>query len=56
MNGGLSELYSEAQGVVRKVLVSAENLQLTLRSDFSHEEHSLSCHRRGCLEAETTGY
>lgn len=55
MNSGLSELYSEAQGVMQKVLISAENLQLTLRSDFSLEEHALNCHHRGFLEAKT-GY
>lgn len=56
MNGGLSGLYSEAKGIVHKVLVSAENLQLTLSSDFTLEEHTLRCHHRGCLEAKTTGY
>ncbi|KAG9266009.1 AP-3 complex subunit beta-1 isoform X2 [Astyanax mexicanus] len=45
MNGGLFSLRSEAAGVVRTVLVSAENLQLTLRSDISQEEQAFSNHQ-----------
>lgn len=56
MNRGLFGFYSGSQGVVRKVLVSAENLQFTLSSDFSLEERTLRCHHGGCLEAKTTGY
>ncbi|XP_046723919.1 AP-3 complex subunit beta-1 isoform X1 [Silurus meridionalis] len=55
MNSGLSGFYSEAQSFVHKVLVSAENLQLTLKSDPILEEHTLSCHPGGFLEAKNTG-
>uniref|UniRef100_A0A8C1DLY9 AP-3 complex subunit beta n=2 Tax=Cyprinus carpio TaxID=7962 RepID=A0A8C1DLY9_CYPCA len=42
MNGGLGSLRLEAVGVMRNALVSAENLQLTLKSDFSSEEQALT--------------
>ncbi|KAI4882465.1 hypothetical protein NFI96_007320 [Prochilodus magdalenae] len=53
MNGGLSGLRSEAAGVMRTVLVSAENLQLTLRSDISLEERALSSNQH-YGDSETT--
>lgn len=56
MNSGLSGLYSEAQCVVRKVLVSAENLQLTVRSDLTLEEYALHSHHNGCKLGNNTGY
>ncbi|KAM9450615.1 AP-3 complex subunit beta-1 isoform 1-T1 [Clarias gariepinus] len=55
MNSGLSGLYSEAQCVVRKVLVSAENLQLTVRSDLTLEEYALHSHHNGCKLGNNTG-
>uniref|UniRef100_UPI003AAFEEB1 AP-3 complex subunit beta-1 isoform X1 n=1 Tax=Centroberyx gerrardi TaxID=166262 RepID=UPI003AAFEEB1 len=42
MNGGFSSLRLEAAGAVRTALVSAENLQLTLKSELSQEEQALT--------------
>ncbi|XP_043090277.1 AP-3 complex subunit beta-1 isoform X2 [Puntigrus tetrazona] len=42
MNGGLGSLRLEAVEVMRNALISAENLQLTLKSDFSSEEQALT--------------
>ncbi|XP_064873473.1 AP-3 complex subunit beta-1-like isoform X2 [Oncorhynchus nerka] len=46
MNGhrGFSVLRSEAAGAVRTALVSAENLQLTLKTELSQEEQHLTPH------------
>ncbi|KAM9735454.1 AP-3 complex subunit beta-1 isoform 1-T1 [Menidia menidia] len=42
MDGGFSSLRSEAVGAMRTVLVSAENLQLTLKPELSQEEQALT--------------
>ncbi|XP_013993717.1 AP-3 complex subunit beta-1 isoform X2 [Salmo salar] len=49
MNGhrGFSVLRSEAAGAVRTALVSAENLQLTLKTELSQEEQHLTPHTNG---------
>ncbi|KAI2651566.1 AP-3 complex subunit beta-1 [Labeo rohita] len=56
MNGGLGSLRLEAAGVMRNALVSAENLQLTLKSDFSSEEQALTNnHKSGNEEKSSRG-
>ncbi|XP_070780204.1 AP-3 complex subunit beta-1 [Enoplosus armatus] len=42
MDVGLSSLRSEAVGAMRTALVSAENLQLTLKAELSQEEQALT--------------
>uniref|UniRef100_A0A667XGW8 AP-3 complex subunit beta n=1 Tax=Myripristis murdjan TaxID=586833 RepID=A0A667XGW8_9TELE len=42
MDGGFSSLRLEAVGAVRTALVSAENLQLTLKTELSQEEQALT--------------
>lgn len=60
MNGGFSLLRSDAVGAVRTALVSAENLQLTLKSELSQEEQALThTHANGSgspEETQHTGY
>ncbi|CAB1318710.1 unnamed protein product [Coregonus sp. 'balchen'] len=61
MNGhrGFSVLRSEAVGAVRTALVSAENLQLTLKTELSQEEQHLKPHTHtngGPDETHTKGY
>ncbi|XP_035613077.1 AP-3 complex subunit beta-1 isoform X2 [Oncorhynchus keta] len=61
MNGhrGFSVLRSEAAGAVRTALVSAENLQLTLKTELSQEEQHLTPHTHtngGPDETHTKGY
>uniref|UniRef100_A0A8C1DHT0 AP-3 complex subunit beta n=1 Tax=Cyprinus carpio carpio TaxID=630221 RepID=A0A8C1DHT0_CYPCA len=56
MNGGLGSLRLEAVGVMRNALVSAENLQLTLKTDFSSEEQALTIkHSSGNEEKPSRG-
>lgn len=57
MNGGLGSLRLEAAGALRTALVSAENLQLTLKSDLSLEEQALTNnHSSGNGEKPSSGY
>lgn len=57
MNGGLGSLRLEAAGALRTALVSAENLQLTLKSDLSLEEQALTNnHSSGNGEKPSRGY
>lgn len=57
MNGGLGSLRLEATGALRTALVSAENLQLTLKSDVSSEEQALTNnHSSGNGEKPNRGY
>lgn len=57
MNGTLAGLRSEAFGAMRSALVSAENLQLTLKSDLGSEERALTNkHNRGSQEKLNQGY
>lgn len=57
MNGGLGCLRLEAAGALRTALVSAENLQLTLKSDLSLEEQALTNnHSSGNGEKPSKGY
>lgn len=57
MNGTLAGLRSEAVGAMRDALVSAENLQLTLKSDLRSEERALT-NKHSCesLEKLNKGY
>lgn len=58
MDGGFSALRSEAVGAVRTALVSAENLQLTLKTKLSQEERALTHTntKSSPEERHTTGY
>ncbi|TKS84899.1 AP-3 complex subunit beta-1 [Collichthys lucidus] len=55
MDAGLSSLRSEALGAVRTALVSAENLQLTLKTELSQEEQALTNAKRSPKEAHKAG-
>lgn len=56
MDAGLSSLRSEALGAVRTALVSAENLQLTLKTELSQEEQALTNAKRSPKESHKAGY
>lgn len=49
-------LRSEAVGAMRTAMVSAENLQLTLRTEPSQEEQALTHSSSSPKEAEKAGY
>lgn len=56
MDVGLSSLRSEAVGAMRTVLVSAENLQLTLKTELSQEEQALTHTKSSPKETHKAGY
>lgn len=56
MDVGLSSLRSEAVGAVRTALVSAENLQLTLKTELSQEELALTHTKSSPKESHKAGY
>lgn len=49
-------LRSEAVGAMRSALVSAENLQLTLRTELSQEEQALTQTKSSPKETNKAGY
>uniref|UniRef100_A0AAQ5XR78 AP-3 complex subunit beta n=1 Tax=Amphiprion ocellaris TaxID=80972 RepID=A0AAQ5XR78_AMPOC len=55
MDVGFSSLRSEAVGAVRTAMVSAENLQLTLKAELSQEEQALTHIRSNPKEAHKAG-
>uniref|UniRef100_A0A3Q1FAB1 AP-3 complex subunit beta n=1 Tax=Acanthochromis polyacanthus TaxID=80966 RepID=A0A3Q1FAB1_9TELE len=55
MDVGFSSLRSEAVGAVRTAMVSAENLQLTLKPELSQEEQALTHTRSNPKEAHKAG-
>lgn len=56
MDAGFSSLRSEAAGAMRTVLVSAENLQLTLKPELSQEEQSLTHTNSSPKDSHKAGY
>ena len=56
MDGGLSSLRSEAVGAMRTALVSAESLQLSLKTELSQEEQALTLSKSSPQEAHKAGY
>lgn len=56
MDVGLSSLRSEAVGAMRTALVSAENLQLSLKSELSQEEQALTLTKSSPQETHKDGY
>lgn len=56
MDAGLSSLRSEAVGAMRTALVSAENLQLTLKTELSQEEQALTNAKISPKETHKAGY
>lgn len=42
MNASLSSIHTEAVGAMRTALVSAENLQLSLKTKLTQEEQALT--------------
>lgn len=46
----------EAVGVVRTALVSAENLQFTLRTELSQEEQALTKNNSSSKDSQKPGY
>lgn len=56
MDVGLSSLRTEAVGAMRTALVSAENLQLSLRSELSQEERALTHTKSSPKETHRAGY
>lgn len=57
MNGTIAGLRSDAVGAMRSALVSAENLQLTLKTDLNSEERALTNkHSCGSQEKLNKGY
>lgn len=56
MDVGLSSLRSEAVGAMRTALVSAENLQLTLKTELSQEEQALTHNKSSPKETHKAGY
>ncbi|KAM6976165.1 AP-3 complex subunit beta-1 isoform 2-T2 [Tautogolabrus adspersus] len=55
MDAGLSSLRSDAVGAMRTALVSAENLQLSLRTGLSQEEQALTQTKRSPKEIHESG-
>ncbi|XP_033502925.2 AP-3 complex subunit beta-1 isoform X1 [Epinephelus lanceolatus] len=55
MDGGFSSLRSEAVGAMRTALVSAENLQLTLKTELSQEEQALTHTKSSPKETQKAG-
>ncbi|XP_030291984.1 AP-3 complex subunit beta-1 isoform X1 [Sparus aurata] len=55
MDVGLSSLRSEAVGAMRTALVSAENLQLSLKSELSQEEQALTLTKSSPQETHKDG-
>lgn len=55
MDVGFS-LRSEAVGAMRTAMVSAENLQLTLKPELSQEEQALTHSNRSPKETHKVGY
>ncbi|KAF1377813.1 hypothetical protein PFLUV_G00204630 [Perca fluviatilis] len=55
MDVGFSSLRSEAVGAMRMALVSAENLQLTLKSELSQEERALTHTKSNPKETHKAG-
>lgn len=49
-------LRSEAVGAMRAALVSAENLQLTLKTELSQEEQALTQSKSSPKETHKAGY
>ena len=56
MDVGLSSLRSEAVGAMRTALVSAENLQLSLKTELSQEEQALTLTKSSPKETHKDGY
>lgn len=56
MDAGFSSLRSEAAGAMRTVLVSAENLQFTLKPELSQEEQSLTHTNSSPKDSHKAGY
>lgn len=56
MDVGLSSLRSEAVGAMRTALVSAENLQLSLKTELSQEEQALTLTKSSPQETHKDGY
>lgn len=56
MDGGFSSLRSEAAEAMRTALMSAENLQLTLKAELSQEEQALTHTRSSPKETQRDGY
>lgn len=56
MDVGLSSLRSEAVGAMRTALVSAESLQLTLKTELSQEEQALTLTNSSLKESHKAGY
>ncbi|CAM9155640.1 unnamed protein product, partial [Lampetra planeri] len=55
MDVGFSALRSEAMGAMRTALMSAENLQLTLKAELTQEEQALTHTSSGPQEAHKVG-
>lgn len=56
MDVGLSSFRMEAVGAMRTALVSAENLQLSLKSELSQEEQALTHTKSSPKETHRAGY
>lgn len=56
MDVGLSSFRMEAVGAMRTALVSAENLQLSLKTELSQEEQALTHTKSSPKETHKAGY
>lgn len=56
MDVGLSSFHMEAVGAMRTALVSAENLQLSLKTELSQEEQALTHTKSSPKETHKAGY
>ncbi len=56
MDVGLASLRSEAVGAMRTALVSAENLQLSLKTELSQEEQALTHTKSSPKDTHKAGY
>lgn len=56
MDVGLSSFRMEAMGAMRTALVSAENLQLSLKTELSQEEQALTHTKCSPKETHKAGY
>lgn len=56
MDVGLSSFRMEAMGAMRTALVSAENLQLSLKTELSQEEQALTHTKSSPKETHKAGY
>lgn len=56
MDGSISSLRVEAVGAMRTALVSAENLQLSLKSQLTQEEQALTHISSSPKETHKAGY